>query len=99
MHPDRARRDEWDCGQRADGYRLAGGRHEIPNHQIAWTNLAWRLTAVIIARKLDLRREGLRGWAWWVWDELGVKESILRGRRVRMRLGTWGAEQRRRIGG
>ncbi len=33
------------------------------------------------------------------WDELAVNQSILRGRRVRLRLGTWGGERRLRKGG
>ena len=32
-------------------------------------------------------------------DELAVNQSILRGRRVRLRLGTWGRERLRRKGG
>ncbi len=44
-------------------------------------------------------RRGLRGGARWELDELAVNESILRGRRVRIMLGTWGAERLRRKGG
>ena len=39
---------------------------------------------------------GVSGGAWWDWDEVGVKESILRGRWVRMRRVTL---ERRRQGG
>ena len=41
----------------------------------------------------------LRGGAWWELDELAANQSILRGRRVRLRLGTWGGERLRRKGG
>ena len=42
---------------------------------------------------------GWRGGAWWEGDELAVNQSILRGWRVRLRLGTWGAKRLRRKGG
>ncbi len=41
----------------------------------------------------------LRGGAWWDGDELSVNEWILRWRRVRLMLGTWGGERLRRKGG
>ena len=40
----------------------------------------------------------LRGGAWWELDELAVRQSILRWRRVRVMLGTWGRERLRRKG-
>ena len=39
------------------------------------------------------------GGAWWELDELAVNQSILRGRRGRIMLGTWDVERRRRKGG
>ena len=65
----------------------------------------------IADRKLDFQgdriREGLLignwisggsgpGGAWWDLDALAVNDSILRGRRVRLRMGTWGGERRLR---
>ena len=41
---------------------------------------------------------GLRRGAWWELDELAVNQSILRGRRGRLRLGTWGGERLRKGG-
>ena len=41
----------------------------------------------------------LRGGSWWAGDELVVNESILRWRRARVMLGTWGGERLRRKGG
>jgi len=42
---------------------------------------------------------GLRGGAWWELDELAVNESILKVRRGRTVLGTWGGKRLRRKGG
>ena len=39
------------------------------------------------------------GGAWWELDELAVNQSILRGRRGRLRLGAWGGERLRQKGG
>ena len=46
-----------------------------------------------IARKLDLQgKEGFKGGARWDLDEVAVRESFFRVRRVRMRRDLWGGD-------